>query len=117
MRLKIRGYIPEFWIQLDLQSVTLVIALEHLLGGMSTAALFTLMMDACRRPLAGTDYTMQASVQVMVAGILHSVSGFSASALGYEVHFMAAFGLALLSMLPILIWLPRAPEIQRQAWH
>jgi len=101
----------------DLQSVTLVIALEHLLGGMSTAALFTLMMDACRRPLAGTDYTMQASVQVMVAGILHSVSGFSASALGYEVHFMAAFGLALLSMLPILIWLPRAPEIQRQAWH
>lgn len=97
--------------------VTAVIALEHLFGGMSTAALFTLMMDACRRPLAGTDYTMQASVQVVMAGLLHSASGFSASALGYEVHFMASFALGILALLPVLLWLPRVPQVQREAWH
>lgn len=101
----------------EVVAVTWVIAVEHLFGGMSTAALFTLMMDACRRPLAGTDYTMQASVQVVVAGLLHSFSGFSASALGYEVHFIIAFGLGVLAMLPILIWLRQVPGIQRAAWH
>lgn len=101
----------------DVVAVTWVIGIEHLFGGMSTAALFTLMMDACRRPLAGTDYTLQASVQVVIAGFLHSVSGFSASALGYEVHFIAAFCLGLLALLPILVWLQRVPGIQRAAWH
>ncbi len=97
--------------------VAVIIALEHLFGGMSAAALFTLMMDACRRPLAGTDYTLQASVQVVMAGALHSFSGFSASALGYEVHFMASFALGLLALLPVLLWRQRVPQVQRESWH
>ena len=99
-----------------LEWVTAVVALEHLSGGMSAAALFTLMMDACRRPLAGTDYTLQASVQVVMAGVLHSASGFGASAWGYEVHFMAYFAMGVLALLPVLFWLPRVPQVQRDSW-
>ena len=101
----------------EVAAVTWVMALEHWFGGMSAAALFTLMMDACRRPLAGTDYTLQASVQVVVAGLLHSASGFSASALGYEVHFITAFVLGVLALIPVLVWLQRVPGIQRMSWH
>ncbi|MEE2731656.1 MAG: MFS transporter [Pseudomonadota bacterium] len=100
-----------------LQKVVVVTALEHFSGGLATAALFTLMMDACRRPLAGTDYTLQASLQVVVAGVMHSASGFSASALGYEVHFVASFLLGLVALFPILLWWPKAPQVQRDSWH
>ena len=99
-----------------LEWVTAVVALEHLSGGMSAAALFTLMMDACRRPLAGTDYTLQASVQVVMAGVLHSASGFSASAWGYEVHFIVSFAMGVLALLPVLLWLRRVPKVQRESW-
>jgi PAT family beta-lactamase induction signal transducer AmpG len=97
--------------------VWLVSGAEHFTGGMATAALFTLMMDACRRPLAGTDYTLQASIQVVIAGILHSISGFSAKALGYDSHFVAAFVLGVLALLPIALWVQRIPAIQRASWH
>ena len=102
---------------LQIDAVWLVIVLEHFIGGMSTAALFTLMMDACRHPLAGTDYTIQASIQVMVAGFMHSVSGFSAKWFGYEIHFLLAFALGMIALLPIALWLRNVPDIQKQAWH
>src|SRR5690606_28899560 len=43
--------------QADLLVVVAVNAVEHFAGGMATAALFTLMMDACRQAHAGSDYS------------------------------------------------------------
>lgn len=75
--------------------VPYAIAIEHLAGGMATAALFTCMMDACRPGLAATDYTLQASFVVIATGAGASVSGLIAEALGYERTFAIS---ALLSL-------------------
>ena len=42
---------------------------EHLLGGMATVALFTLMMDASDPEHAGTDYTLLACAIVFAMGL------------------------------------------------
>ncbi len=76
---------------------------EHFTGGMATAALFTLMMDSCRKAHAGADYTVQASIQVTIAGSMHVVAGYTAQNLGYFPHFMLAGSLGLLTLLPV--WL------------
>lgn len=60
---------------------------EHFVGGMATVALFTAMMDACRRDSAATDYTAQASVVVISTGLASTLSGISADLLGYVGHF------------------------------
>lgn len=67
-----------------------VCGLEHLASGMATAALFTLMMRACRAEHAATDYTVQASVVVIATGGAAALSGFSAQAFGYATHFTLA---------------------------
>ncbi|HEU4535357.1 MAG TPA: MFS transporter, partial [Polyangiaceae bacterium] len=43
--------------------------LEHATGSMATAAIFTVMMDACRPKTAATDYTVQACANVMGNGV------------------------------------------------
>ncbi len=91
---------------------------EHLAGGMATAALFTLMMDAARPQTAGTDYTVQASVVVFATGLGAGSSGFSVAWLtelldirlwgtapttpAYGPHFLLAAVLSLLGVLPAL---------------
>ena len=77
-----------------------ICALEHLAGGMATAALFTCMMDWCRPGAAATDYTVQASAVVVATGLAATVSGFSAQALGYTAHFV---GSAVLSVIAALV--------------
>ena len=87
-----------------------VCTLEHFAGGMATAALFTMMMDVCRRESAATDYTLQASVVVLATGVLSALSGFSAEALGYGGHFLCAGACCLIGL--GLIWkyvTPRSP--------
>ncbi|HEU4412467.1 MAG TPA: MFS transporter [Polyangiaceae bacterium] len=68
--------------------------LEHAAGGMATAALFTVMMDACRPESAATDYTVQACANVAANGAAAALSGFVAERAGYAAHFAlaAAFG-------------------------
>lgn len=58
---------------------------EHLLGGMATVALFTLMMDACDPEHAGTDYTLLASAVVMVTGAAGIVAGLAGDHFGYAI--------------------------------
>ena len=60
---------------------------EHLLGGMATVALFTLMMDASDPQHAGTDYTLQASSVVVAIGIASVAGGLLGDALGYGAMF------------------------------
>ena len=90
----------------------LVIALEHVAGGMATVALFTCMMHWCRRGHEGSDYTLQASLVVVSTGLANAIGGLSAHTFGYATHFSAA-ALATLAAAVFTGWiLPRlqAPE-------
>lgn len=65
-------------------------------GGMSTAALYTNMMDACSEASAGTDFSFQQSMAAVGPVVATSLSGLSAAALGYAGHFAAVAVLAAL---------------------
>lgn len=81
-----------------------VIAIEHFISGLATAALFTTMMDRCTPSSASTDYTVQASAVVIATGTASALAGFSASSLGYSAHFLASAGLAALAIF-VVPWL------------
>lgn len=115
--LSLCGYAWLALVKPDIAGIVLVNGLEHFVGGMATAALFTLMMDACRHEQAGSDYAVQASLQVVVVGIGHAVSGFSAQYLGYTAHFTLAALIGLASLLLVRPWLRQLPEQQLRAWH
>ncbi|MGH8516180.1 MAG: MFS transporter [Panacagrimonas sp.] len=66
---------------------------EHLLGGMATVALFTLMMDASEPEHAGTDYTLLACAVVLSTGL----AGVFAGLIGDMVGYAGAFGLSVLA--------------------
>lgn len=82
----------------------LVVCAEQFADGLSTVALFTLMMDACRSHTPGTDYSLQASLQVTVAGVAALASGVVAQMLGYSVVFAAGAVLTLLALLPVWLY-------------
>jgi predicted MFS family arabinose efflux permease len=82
-------------LQPSLPVLTLICGIEHLAGGMATATLFTLMMEACRTEHAASDYTVQASIVVWASILSAAVSGFSAQTLGYTGHFVLSAILCL----------------------
>lgn len=88
---------------------------EQFADGLSTVALFTAMMDVCRRASPGTDYTLQASLQVTLAGIATLASGVVADAVGYRAVFVAGALLTLLALLPV--WLSFARRQAGAAQH
>ena len=53
----------------DLYALAAIVYFEQFADGLSTVALFTIMMDRCRAHSPGTDYSLQASLQVLVTGI------------------------------------------------
>jgi len=67
---------------------------EHLLGGMATVALFTLMMDASDPEHAGTDYTLLACAIVFAMGLANFTGATIADAAGYAPAFVAGFVLS-----------------------
>ncbi|MGB0496464.1 MAG: MFS transporter [Kangiellaceae bacterium] len=82
--------------------VYILSTLEHFTGGLATAALFTAMMDHCRKECAGSDYTIQACIVVTMTIFASSTSGISATELGYQMHFLIAGVLSLL-VFPLVI--------------
>ena len=76
--------------------IYLLSALEHFTGGLATAALFTAMMDHCRKQCAGSDYTIQACIVVTMTILASTLSGISATEMGYQWHFIVAGFLSLL---------------------
>jgi RhtX/FptX family siderophore transporter len=83
-------------------------AVEHLASGMATAALFTCMMDWSLAETGGTDYTVQASAVVIATGAASTVSGFSATALGYAGHFAVGAGMCVIAVVAAARLFPRA---------
>lgn len=79
--------------------------------GLATVALFTVMMDRCRAGHEGSDYTLQASMMLMAAGVFTLFSGFSAAAFGYSLHFALAAALALAAIIPAFFW-SRAGQVE-----
>ena len=89
-------------LQKDWLHIYLAVIVEHLAGGLGTAALFTVMMDRCRAHCEAGDYALQSCLVIISGMIAGSLSGFSARALGYDGHFVVA---ALLTLLPLaLVW-------------
>jgi len=92
---------------------------EGVIGTMATVALFTLMMDASDPEHAGTDYTLFASL-VVVMGPIGNISGAAvADAVGYAPAFTLGSILALVGTLLVVRMLDRKPVPARleQVWR
>lgn len=73
---------------------------EQLADGASTVVLFAMMMNVCRRQWAGTDFTVQASIQVVAAGLFGVLGGVIADLAGYAALMITA-GLAGLGVMGV----------------
>lgn len=105
--------LPALGIGTSLPALTTLVVVEHFVGGVATAALFTAMMDRCDPRSGGTDYTVQASIVVVSTGTAAAVSGWIAAQVGYAAHFALGGGLsllALLALLPVRGWHPPPTE-------
>ena len=71
---------------------------EQAADGMSTVALFAMMMNQCRAEHEGADFTLQACAQVVLAGLVGSLSGVAAKWLGYDGHFLLSGLLGALAL-------------------
>lgn len=80
-----------------------VVCFEQFADGLATVALFTGMMAVCRLHSPGTDYTLQASTQVIFSGLVVLMSGVLADAAGYRFVFAAGAGLTLLALVPVVL--------------
>jgi len=89
--------------------------LEGVIGTMATVALFTLMMDASDPEHAGTDYTLFASVVVLVSSIGNFSGAAIADAFGYATAFTAGAVLALIGCFAVVWALDRKASPARVA--
>lgn len=88
---------------------------EGVIGTMATVALFTLMMDASDPEHAGTDYTLLASVVVLVDSVGNFFAAAIADQFSYTTTFAAGLALALLGCLTLVFILDRKPMPARIA--
>ena len=88
----------------DATALYAVVCAEQFADGLSTVALFTSMMDVCRAQSPGTDYTLQAAMQVTVSGFAALASGLFAQAWGYSAVFAAGSALTLFALAPVLMY-------------
>ena len=84
--------------------VYLVALFEQAADGMSTVALFAVMMRQCRPEHEGADFTLQASVQLLLAGLVGATSGWLAEHLGFASLFVSAGVLGLLALPIVLLY-------------
>lgn len=78
---------------------------EQFVDGLSTVALFACMMWHCRDHSEGSDYTIQASMQILLAGIFGALSGVLASVLGYTVLYLICAICGIFSLAFVLRYL------------
>ena len=71
---------------------------EQFADGLSTVVLFAAMMRQCRPEHEGADFTLQASVQLLLGGIVGAFSGVLAKLLGYPGLFLLAGGLGVAAL-------------------
>jgi predicted MFS family arabinose efflux permease len=88
----------------NLYALAAIVSFEQFADGLSTVALFTMMMDRCRPHTPGTDYTLQASLQVLAAGAAALGGGVFTDTFGYAAVFKVAALLTLLALLPAMLF-------------
>src|SRR3990167_4936674 len=84
---------------------------EQAADGMSTVALFAVMMRQCRPEHEGADFTLQASVQLLLAGLVGASSGWLAEQLGFASLFISAGVLGLLALPIVLLYFWRGARL------
>jgi len=87
----------------DTYVLAAVVCFEQFADALSTVALFTIMMDRCRPASPGTDYSLQASLQVFAAGIAAVCGGVYAEHFGYAAVFSTAAVVTMLALLPAIV--------------
>lgn len=92
----------------DIRTLYTVVCMEQFADGLSTVALFTSMMDVCRKQSPGTDYTLQAAFQVTVSGFAALVGGLFTQKFGYQAVFAAGAVLTLFALVPVVIYFRNA---------
>ncbi|MBF0676825.1 MFS transporter [Pseudomonas sp.] len=75
---------------------------EQAADGLSTVVLFAAMMRQCRPEHEGADFTLQACVQLLLAGLVGALSGVLATSLGYSALFVGAGGVGMLGLLGVI---------------
>nr|WP_045823498.1 MFS transporter [Williamsia herbipolensis] len=80
---------------------------EHVLGGAATVVVFALMMDACQREYAGSDYTLMACAVVFSQGAAGFAAGVVGDVFGYTAMFGSAFVLSGIGCAVLMIALAR----------
>jgi MFS family permease len=88
----------------NVYAIGAVVYFEQFADGLSTVALFTLMMDRCRPHSPGTDYSLQASLMVMVTGIAATTGGVFTETFGYSTVFATAAVLTLVALIPATLF-------------
>jgi predicted MFS family arabinose efflux permease len=101
----------------DLYALAAIVYFEQFADGLSTVALFTIMMDRCRSQSPGTDYSLQASLQVLVTGIAALCGGVFTEHLGYAAVFATAASFTLLALLPAILSFQRIEMVSGSALH
>lgn len=96
-----------------------VTVVEGIVSTMATVALFTLMMDASDPDHAGTDYTLLASVYVLVGSAGQFSAALIADAAGYPTMFAVGIVMTALGTLALVVALDRRamPPRISQVWH
>lgn len=92
--------------------VYLIALFEQTADGMSTVALFAVMMRQCRPEHEGADFTLQASVPLLLAGLVGATSGLLATWLGYQALFVGAGSLGVLALLMVLLYFRRYGQLK-----
>ena len=88
----------------NLYALGAIVYFEQFADGLSTVALFTIMMDRCRPHSPGTDYSLQASLQVLATGTAALGGGLFTDHFGDAAVFTAAALLTLLALLPAMLF-------------
>lgn len=90
----------------DVRFLTVSISLENFTGGMSTAAFIAYLSALCRVHYTATQYALLSSLAAFGRTWLSTPSGALADAVGWEVFFAIASGMAIPGLL-LLVWLER----------
>lgn len=115
-------FVPYWIASLGIGGVELLWAatvIEGIVSTMATVAVFTLMMDAADPEHAGTDYTLLASVYVLVSGVGQFTAAVIADHSGYPTMFAIGIVLTVLGTLALVFVLDRKPMPDRiaAAWR
>jgi hypothetical protein len=101
--------------QQTMTAVLPVVVVDHLISGMTTVALFSVMMDWSRKTYGGTDYTCMDCVGVFAMMLGTSLSYLLASQGGYSMSFGIALPIIGLSV--FAVWRLYSAILQEPHWQ